>query len=137
MPRCVDEVVVRPLAMFEHRGSLPHGRQRPNARRLPWGLLLCEHPGVSSKHRPDDRPFAVVDVGSNSARMIVFRLSEGEHLDVIEDARAPLRLARELRDGNELGEEAIDRTLEALRDFRAIADGAGADRMIAVATSAL
>jgi hypothetical protein len=45
----------------------------------------------------DDRPFAVLDVGSNSARMIVFRLREGEHLDVLEDARAPLRLARELR----------------------------------------
>ena len=86
---------------------------------------------------PDDRPFAVVDIGSNSGRMIVFRLSEGEHLDVIEDARAPLRLARALRDGDSLGQEAIERTLEALRDFRAVADGAGATRIIAVATSAV
>ncbi|MEA2557858.1 MAG: exopolyphosphatase / guanosine-5-triphosphate,3-diphosphate pyrophosphatase, partial [Actinomycetota bacterium] len=85
----------------------------------------------------DDRPFAVIDIGSNSGRMIVFRLSQGEHLDVIEDARAPLRLARSLRDGNALGPEAIERTLEALRDFRAVADGAGATRMIAVATSAV
>ena len=85
----------------------------------------------------DDRPFAVLDVGSNSARMIVFRLREGEHLDVLEDARAPLRLARELRSGNELGTEAIDRTLEALRDFRAVAEGAGADRILAIATSAV
>jgi exopolyphosphatase/guanosine-5'-triphosphate,3'-diphosphate pyrophosphatase len=85
----------------------------------------------------DDRPFAVVDVGSNSARMIVFRLRAGEHLDVVEDARAPLRLARELRTAGELGEAAIDRTIEVLRDFRAIADGAGATRMIAVATSAV
>jgi exopolyphosphatase/guanosine-5'-triphosphate,3'-diphosphate pyrophosphatase len=85
----------------------------------------------------DDRPFAVVDVGSNSARMIVFRLRPGEHLDVLEDARAPLRLGRELRDDDHLGSEAIARALEALRDFRAIADGAGADRMIAVATSAI
>jgi exopolyphosphatase/guanosine-5'-triphosphate,3'-diphosphate pyrophosphatase len=69
--------------------------------------------------------------------MIVFRLSEGEHLDVIEDARAPLRLARALRDADALGPEAIERTLEALRDFRAVADGAGATRMIAVATSAV
>lgn len=85
----------------------------------------------------DDEPFAVVDIGSNSGRMIVFRLRDGEHLDVIEDARAPLRLARQLRTGNELGADAIERTLEALRDFRAIADGAGAHRMIAVATSAV
>ena len=87
--------------------------------------------------RRDDRRFAVVDVGSNSARMIVFRLRPGEHLDVLEDARAPLRLGRELRDDDRLGSEAIDRTLETLRDFRAVADGAGAESMIAVATSAV
>ena len=94
---------------------------------------------MSAADTPDQPglPFAVVDIGSNSGRMIVFRLSEGEHLDVIEDARAPLRLARALRDSNTLGPEAIERTLEALRDFRAVADGAGATRMIAVATSAV
>jgi exopolyphosphatase / guanosine-5'-triphosphate,3'-diphosphate pyrophosphatase len=86
---------------------------------------------------PDDRPFAIIDIGSNSGRMIVFRLSKGEHLDVIEDARAPLRLARALRDCDSLGPEAIERTLEALRDFRAVADGAGATRIVAVATSAV
>jgi exopolyphosphatase / guanosine-5'-triphosphate,3'-diphosphate pyrophosphatase len=85
----------------------------------------------------DDRPFAVIDIGSNSGRMIVFRLREGEHLDVIEDARAPLRLARDLRDAEELGPEAIERTLEALRDFLSVAEGAGATRIIAVATSAV
>ena len=86
---------------------------------------------------PDDRPFAMVDIGSNSGRMIVFRLREGEHLDVLEDARAPLRLARALRDSNVLGADAIDRTVEALRDFVAVANGAGAERIIAVATSAV
>jgi exopolyphosphatase/guanosine-5'-triphosphate,3'-diphosphate pyrophosphatase len=90
---------------------------------------------LSAEH--DDRPFAVLDVGSNSARMIVFRLRAGEHLDVIEDARAPLRLARELHTDAELGPEAIERSLEALRDFRAVAEGAGADRILAVATSAV
>jgi exopolyphosphatase/guanosine-5'-triphosphate,3'-diphosphate pyrophosphatase len=85
----------------------------------------------------DEVPFAVVDVGSNSGRMIVFRLREDAHLDVLEDARAPLRLARALRDGNALGEDAIARTIEALHDFRAVADGAGARRMVAVATSAV
>ncbi|HSL09776.1 MAG TPA: hypothetical protein VLA82_00475 [Actinomycetota bacterium] len=85
----------------------------------------------------DDRPFAVVDIGSNSGRMIVFRAREGEHLDVLEDARAPLRLARQLRDGDRLGEDAIDRTIEALSDFKAVAEGAGAERIVAVATSAV
>jgi exopolyphosphatase/guanosine-5'-triphosphate,3'-diphosphate pyrophosphatase len=86
---------------------------------------------------PDDRPFAVVDIGSNSGRMIVFRLRQGEHLDVIEDARAPLRLARDLQGSDRLGAAAIERTLDALRDFVAVARGAGASQMIAVATSAV
>ena len=46
---------------------------------------------------PDDRPFAVVDIGSNSGRMIVFRLREGEHLilctDGIHDALEDNRIA--------------------------------------------
>ena len=69
--------------------------------------------------------------------MIVFRLRPGERLDVLEDARAPLRLGRELRDDDSLGSNAIDRTIETLRDFKAIADAAGAERMIAVATAAV
>ena len=56
---------------------------------------------------------------------------------MIEDARAPLRLARDLRDSDRLGPEAIERTLQALRDFMAVAQGAGATRMIAVATAAV
>jgi exopolyphosphatase/guanosine-5'-triphosphate,3'-diphosphate pyrophosphatase len=94
-------------------------------------------PAEPPEIREDGRPFAVVDIGSNSGRMIVFRLREDQHLEVLEDARAPLRLARELRASGELGEAAIARTVEALHDFRAVADGAGARRIVAVATSAV
>ena len=41
---------------------------------------------MAEEHLPAEhveRPFAVLDVGSNSARMIVFRLRADEHLDVI------------------------------------------------------
>jgi hypothetical protein len=40
---------------------------------------MWEHRAVSAvvEPAPDDRPFAVVDIGSNSGRMIVFRLREG------------------------------------------------------------
>jgi exopolyphosphatase/pppGpp-phosphohydrolase len=48
-----------------------------------------------------------------------------------------LRLARELRDSDRLGTDAIERVIDALRDFLAVAKGAGATRMIAVATSAV
>ncbi|HEV2686190.1 MAG TPA: Ppx/GppA family phosphatase, partial [Actinomycetota bacterium] len=82
-----------------------------------------------------DQPLAVIDVGSNSGRVVVLRL-HGAHIEILADARAPLRLAAELK-GGKLRASAIERTVEAVRDFRAVADGAGAARIMAVATSAV
>ena len=82
-----------------------------------------------------DQPLAVIDVVSNSGRVVVLRL-HGAHIEILADARAPLRLAAELK-GGKLRASAIERTVEAMRDFRAVAEGAGAVRIIAVATSAV
>ena len=82
-----------------------------------------------------DQPLAVIDVGSNSGRVVVLRL-HGAHIEILADARAPLRLAAELK-GGKLRSGAIERTVAAVRDFRAVAEGAGAARIIAVATSAV
>jgi exopolyphosphatase/guanosine-5'-triphosphate,3'-diphosphate pyrophosphatase len=80
---------------------------------------------------------AVIDIGSNSGRVTVMQLHPNGHLDVLEDSRAPLRLAREVSESGRLGPAAIERTMVALRDFRAIALGAGATSILAVATSAV
>ena len=80
---------------------------------------------------------AVIDVGSNSGRAVVFRLAGEGHLEILADARVPLRLARDLRDDGRLSEAAMARTLQALRDFVAVARGAGAEQVVAVATSAV
>jgi len=88
-----------------------------------------------SPERP--RRVAVIDIGSNSARMVVFKAHPEGYLDVVEDDREPLRLARALRDGPGLGRDAIERTLQALADFHAVALGADADVTFAVATAAV
>jgi exopolyphosphatase / guanosine-5'-triphosphate,3'-diphosphate pyrophosphatase len=92
-------------------------------------------------HRPPARrtpaPLAVVDVGSNSGRITVMRLHPSGHLEVLADARAPLRLARDVTAKEGLSEAALRRTVAALHDFRAIACGAGATSILAVATSAV
>jgi exopolyphosphatase/guanosine-5'-triphosphate,3'-diphosphate pyrophosphatase len=82
-------------------------------------------------------PVAVVDVGSNSARVVVLRVGPGGHLEAIADGRAPLRLALDLSRHGRLQEASIVHATAALRDFRALAEGAGADRILAVATSAV
>ena len=80
---------------------------------------------------------AVIDVGSNSGRVTVLEVGPLGHLDVLSDSRAPLRLERDLERDNEFSEDAIRRTAEVAADFLAIARGAGADRVVAVATAAV
>src|SRR5919197_1328612 len=51
--------------------------------------------------------------------------------------RAPLRLAHDINEYGRIGEEALARIVEAVRDFLAVARGAGATRTVGVATSAI
>ncbi len=81
-------------------------------------------------------PLAVIDIGSNSGRVTVMQIHPSGHLDVLEDSRAPLRLAREIAHSGRISPMAMERTLLALRDFRAVALGAGATSILTVATSA-
>jgi exopolyphosphatase / guanosine-5'-triphosphate,3'-diphosphate pyrophosphatase len=85
---------------------------------------------------PDER-VAVVDVGSNSGRVVVLRIDESGHFEVLANGRAPLRLERDLRRGDRLSAETIERTTAAIRDFQAIARSAEAGTVVAVATSAV
>jgi len=82
------------------------------------------------------KPIAVIDIGSNSCRIVVLRASGG-HLEILVDSRAPLRLERDLQADGALSPHALDRTAAVMRDFGAIARSAGAARTIAVATSAV
>jgi exopolyphosphatase/guanosine-5'-triphosphate,3'-diphosphate pyrophosphatase len=80
---------------------------------------------------------AVIDVGSNSGRVMVYRQEVGGHLHVLAGSRASLRLVRDLDETGRIPAAALDRAFEALRDFRSIARGSGARRIVAAGTSAL
>ena len=79
----------------------------------------------------------VIDIGSNSGRVLVARVHGATHLDVIGDARSPLRLVRDVARAGRLSAETIERTLCIVRGFAAIAASAGAERTVAVATAAV
>src|SRR5207248_9285819 len=79
----------------------------------------------------------VIDIGSNSGRVIVARVLDASHLEVLGDARSPLRLVRDVARIGRLSAETIERTLGIVRGFQAIARGAGAERTVAVATAAV
>src|SRR5215831_13922262 len=83
------------------------------------------------------RTLGVIDIGSNSGRVLVARVREAAHLDVLGDARSPLRLVRDVSRAGRLSAETIERTLGIVRGFVAVARGAGAERTVAVATAAV
>ena len=92
--------------------------------------------------RPDCAPspsdtVAIIDIGSNSGRVVVFRRDTTGHLRTLASSRASLRLVEDVDKRGELTESTMARTTEALRDFKAIATGAGATRIVAVATAAM
>jgi exopolyphosphatase/guanosine-5'-triphosphate,3'-diphosphate pyrophosphatase len=86
---------------------------------------------------PQGAPLAVIDIGSNSGRLLVLRLAESGHLEVVNDAVAPLQLVRQLTEEGNLSETALDRTVSAVNSFRLAAEYSGAKKVIAVATSAV
>lgn len=84
----------------------------------------------------DRRPYAVIDIGSNSVRIVVYD----------ELGRAPLprfnekslcRLGDGLAQTGAISAEGFRRTVEAVRRFRAIAEAMGVERIDATATEAI
>ncbi len=82
-------------------------------------------------------PLAVIDIGSNSARMIVVGAAAGGGLEIGADARFPLRLIRDSSARGRLGATAVSRVADALGAFLALARGSGARATVAVATAAV
>lgn len=79
----------------------------------------------------------VIDIGSNSGRVLVARVRGAAHLDVLGDARSPLRLVRDVARAGQLSSETIERTIGIVRGFIAVATSNGAERTVAVATAAV
>jgi len=87
--------------------------------------------------RSAEGPVAVIDIGSNSARIVVYRLEGGLSTQILASSRGSLRLVRDLGTTHRLSREAQERAWDALQDFRAIALGAGVTRTFALATAAV
>ena len=87
--------------------------------------------------RPHTDLVAIIDVGSNSGRVVVFERDIAGDLRTLASSRASLRLVKDVDARGELTDATMARTMEALRDFKALATGGGARRIVAVATAAM
>ena len=79
---------------------------------------------------------AVVDLGTNSTRLLVAQVEDGR-VDEFERRTNVTRLGEGVDATGRLAEAAMNRVLDVLAGYRAAIDGHGAERTVAVATSAV
>ena len=107
------------------------------------GVFPASSPTVAifdgAAHAPplSKAPVAIVDLGSNSARVIVVDRPLPGVLEIIAEERLDLRLATELDEHSRLSERGIATTIDAIAEFAAFAREAGARSINVVATAAI
>lgn len=78
----------------------------------------------------------IVDMGSNAIRFLVAEAA-GPTVTVLENHRLPVRLGREVFHTGQIPDTTLADTVDAFRRFRATCDRLGAQRIRAIATSAM
>jgi exopolyphosphatase/guanosine-5'-triphosphate,3'-diphosphate pyrophosphatase len=78
---------------------------------------------------------AVIDIGSNSTRLLIADVDDG--VSVLERQSRVTRLGRGVDLSGQLADEAIEAACEAIADYVEICREAGAERPAAIATSAV
>ncbi len=83
------------------------------------------------------RRLGIVDLGSNTARLVVFAFDPGRWFRLVDQIRQPVRLGEGLGRGGELTGAAMERAELALRLFGDYARSTGLPPLEVLATSAL
>src|ERR1700688_2529655 len=86
--------------------------------------------------RPAPRDAAVIDIGSNSVRLVVYRL-EGRAIWTVFNEKVLAGLGRDLGRTGKLSIEGVDATLSALRRFKAVLEASRPEQVIVAATAAV
>lgn len=79
---------------------------------------------------------AIIDLGSNSARMNIVEIS-GNKPEILVNLRRVVRLSEGMGDEKLLRPEAVERTLAVLNEFKRVIDENNVDKVRAVATAAM
>jgi exopolyphosphatase/guanosine-5'-triphosphate,3'-diphosphate pyrophosphatase len=72
------------------------------------------------------RRLAVIDIGSNSIRLLVVELLDSSHWKVLHEERSMTRLAHGLSETGAIAPDSLARSVEAVVRFKAMADKQGA-----------
>ncbi|WP_309605161.1 Ppx/GppA phosphatase family protein [Phenylobacterium sp.] len=87
-------------------------------------------------NRPQSRQAAVIDVGSNSVRLVIYQL-DGRSIWTLYNEKALAGLGRDLPSTGRLSPDGVEVALVAIRRYRALLDGWAAENVTAAATAAV
>ena len=92
-------------------------------------------PSRSQGRLQDRHPISIVDIGSNSIRLVVYE-GIARSPTVLFNEKMLAGLGRGIVSTHKLDAEAVTRSMEEFRRFRALSDQAGAEQLYAIATAA-
>lgn len=98
---------------------------------------MAERGAVDRQGDNDTMRLGVIDVGSNTVHLLVLEAHPGAHPWPVSSEKAVLRLAERLGPDGRLTADGADALVEAVREARATAEAAGAEDLLAFATSAV
>jgi exopolyphosphatase / guanosine-5'-triphosphate,3'-diphosphate pyrophosphatase len=81
-------------------------------------------------------PVAVIDIGTNTTRLLVAEVEDGRVVE-LERRTTITSLGQGVDASGRLAQEAMDRVAEAIAVYREVIDRLGAERVVALATSAM
>lgn len=97
---------------------------------------MSEQPASAEEKQPKVN-YAVIDIGSNSVRMLIFRRDKQGKLFQVNRSLRYTKLGQDVSKTGRLAPDAINRSLEALDEFRGIAADYDVQGIYAFGTSAL
>lgn len=99
-------------------------------------LARADSPPLLESRERASRDAAVIDVGSNSVRLVLYRL-EGRAIWTVYNEKILAGLGRDLGATGRLDPKGVETALTALRRFRAVLDAARPDHIFTAATAAV
>ena len=79
----------------------------------------------------------IIDLGSNSARLVIVELFGEGHFMVVDELKESVRLGQDMERDGFLKPQRVQETIKTLKMFKKLADASKVDRIIAVATAAV
>ncbi|MFZ5966692.1 MAG: exopolyphosphatase [Bacillota bacterium] len=84
-----------------------------------------------------DKKFAIIDLGSNSVRMIIMKMYTDGSYKMIDQVKEMVRLSEDMGEEMTLKPVAIKRTLYTLKLFKKLIDAHKVDKIFTIATAAV